>query len=342
MSKETFTSNVNVKRNGYYGIKVFKASGEEVKEKSVNKVENTITDNGAYHSLFSSYSSQIFDTLYCATGTGTTERTTDSTGLGNLIDVASNGVGASRGPDSNNTEEVDNGDGTTTISVTRVFTFDLGAINGNISEVGLYTSSSLTYYSTVFIAGQLIKNEFGEPTTITLLEDEQLQVTYVLEWTVPNVATLAASGNTTINGVDTYYEMWVQPYFVDWKGLSSNKATNWLHHYNRDSLFLLNSSYNRIFARGDLDASEFREGDQFVHRSRELSLAPSDFSSSDIKAFAFTGSRYVNFSLVDSRLTAESDSSSFGSCGAIITFDPPLVKTSDDSLKLQAEFRVSF
>lgn len=192
-------NNINIGAKGYYKLTVLDKSGNVKKDKSTDYIDNVVSYSGAYESLIVR---GIFQSYQCAIGTGTVERTRSSTSLGNLSTGYSNTVGASR-----TGNEVDNLDGTSTVTLSRTFTFGLGAKVGTFSEVGVYDGS-------VFIAGQLIKDEFGAPTTITLLSDEQLIVTYVLEWTVPILPVLAGTGSVTDANSNVYnYEVWAQSYF---------------------------------------------------------------------------------------------------------------------------------
>lgn len=195
---------------GYYSLKKLNARGDTVDEGSIKTVNNTVSTAGAISIL--SGGQMLFSTR-SRVGTGTTELTANSPDLTSPVATYSGLGNTSRAG-----SETDNGDGTSTLVLTREMAFPLGALVGTFSEVGIY-------YGSVYIAGQLIKDEFGNPTTITVLADEQLVITYTLEWTVPNKSTLLATGTLTDAASNTYnYELWGQPYFRDYLVGSTNTA----------------------------------------------------------------------------------------------------------------------
>lgn len=80
--------------------------------------------------------------------------------------------------------------------VRRTFRFGIGTAAGNISEVGIFGSTG----NTVCISRALITDEFGDPTTITVLSDEVLDVIYELRSYAPEAD--VAYGPINISGVD--------------------------------------------------------------------------------------------------------------------------------------------
>jgi len=213
---------ISMGAKGYYSLSVLDSFGKVKKTKSAGNTANVVTYVGAYQALISS---SIFSFTYAAVGTGTTEITRSSTALGaEGSGGRTGGVSASRG-----NSEVDNLDGTSTLTLTRNLSFSLGSQVGTFSEVGLYSSSS----GGVFIAGQLIKDEFGAPTTITILSDEQLIVTYTIEWTVPNTSNLAGTGTVTDAASNTYnYEIWAQPYFSEYVVGDTDDSKRYFNSYD--------------------------------------------------------------------------------------------------------------
>jgi hypothetical protein len=209
---------LKMQSKGYYSLSVLDINGKEKQEKSVPYVGNVITYAGAYVSLIGADGPT--NTLYAAIGTGTTEIVRADTGLGVASSGRSGGAGANRSGN-----ETDNGDGTSTLSFTRTMTFSLGSKVGTFSEIGVYTSAT----TGTFVAGQLIKDEFGDATTITLLSDEQLIVTYTLEWVIPIVSNLVGSGTVTDAASNSYgYEIWAQPYYGEY---SVGSTTNTIRYY---------------------------------------------------------------------------------------------------------------
>ncbi len=78
----------------------------------------------------------------------------------------------------------------------RTYRFNAGVATGNLTEVGVGWSTGL---STLF-SRALIVDGSGNPTTITVLADEFLDVTYTLRFRGPDTD---QTGNVTITGVGT-------------------------------------------------------------------------------------------------------------------------------------------
>jgi len=309
---------------GYYSLSVFKEDGTEVVEKAVNKTCNVVTYNGAYTILFEK---RIGINLSAVVGTGTTELTRSSTGLSNETETSSSNV------ESDRSTEVTNGDGTATSTITRTLEFNLGQVVGTISEVGL----KYTYY-TGFIAGQLIKDEFGDPTTITLLEDEQLIVTYTLEFTFPDasasVQPIVGSGSVTVPTGTSTYNIYSQPYYCEYIDLDSTLSRV---SSSKRMYVMNNSSGNVITVIGDNTApitSHDGAGNVTINFTEQLA-APSDFNSTDIKFISIGAEDYRStFSGLDptSKRAVNDTFGGYGTTVAIAEFSPALTKTSSDSM----------
>ena len=78
--------------------------------------------------------------------------------------------------------------------IRKVYTFTTGAAAGNLSEVGVGWGSTGNLFSRA-----LILDGVGSPTTLTILSDESLQVTYELRFYVPETD---VTGTITLDGVD--------------------------------------------------------------------------------------------------------------------------------------------
>jgi len=76
----------------------------------------------------------------------------------------------------------------------KTYRFSAGAATGNLSEAGVGWGSS----GATLISRALIVDAFGSPTTITVLSDEWLDVTYELRYYPPLVD---VNGTVTLNGV---------------------------------------------------------------------------------------------------------------------------------------------
>ncbi len=82
---------------------------------------------------------------------------------------------------------------------TRTYRFALGAVVGNVAEVGIATGAGST--STLF-SRALVLDEFGAPTTVTVLADEVLDVTYQLRLypdLVDRTGSIVVTGSGTHN-----------------------------------------------------------------------------------------------------------------------------------------------
>lgn len=224
------TEPVTLGSKGYYSLHVYKEDGTEVVEKRITDSQNVVTYEGAYKLFFDD---KLFSSMYANIGTGTTELTRSASGLSNRFSAPSSSSGASRSGN-----EVDNGNGTSTLTLVRGMSFSLGDTTGTFSEVGISTSSN----GNNFIAGQLIKDEFGNPTTITVLADEQLSVTYTLELSVPN----GEQGGKNI-GTGTVptpegavgYTLYAQPFFGEYSLNDSDERTV---DFEGDEAFLRSST----------------------------------------------------------------------------------------------------
>jgi len=210
------TTPINMPSRGSYTLSKVDASGNPRTEGCPsNSTENVVTYGGAFKSLFND---GLFSYLYAEIGTSSTERVRSDTALGTPDSgrtSRSNSVGRAG-------NEVDNLDGTTTITLTRTMSFPLGGKVGTFSEVGVYSTSS----GDTFIAGQLIKDEFGAPTTVTILSDEQLIITYTLEWVLPNNSSKISTGTLTDASSNSYsYELWAQPYFREYASGGTGSTT---------------------------------------------------------------------------------------------------------------------
>lgn len=83
----------------------------------------------------------------------------------------------------------------------KTFRFGIGAAAGNLSEVGVATAAA-NGGSTILFSRALILDEFGDPTTITVLSDEILDVTY--ECRLYPMLTDVTQTGVTITGSGTH------------------------------------------------------------------------------------------------------------------------------------------
>jgi len=331
-------NNINMSSKGKFSICVLDKDGKVKKEKSIGNTLNVVTYEGAYTALIKTYDS-VYGVYYANMGTGTTELTRSSTSLGSAVSGNSSTDSVER-PGS----EIDNLDGTSTLTLSRTFSFTLGSKVGTFSEVGVFDGS-------VLIAGQLIKDEFGSPTTITVLSDEQLVVTYILEWIVPNKSQLIGTGTLTDENSNTYeYEVYSQPYFTEYTLNDSNKVTR----YNANSStsdeigFYAADGLTSLYDTGDL-------GDGFYNNVVHDGLGTVTFTT-NAEVFspsqgAWTGLTYLSFYSVSSNVstaagvddivTNTAPSTSYSRYPLLLKFVDPLSKTSSQSFEITASFTVT-
>lgn len=312
---------------GYYSLAVLDKEENRVEEKCTGTIGNVITYDGAYYSLITD---DMFGDLYGAVGTGTTERTRNSTGLDTPVSGRTSRKSVSRSG-----KEVDNLNGTSTLTLTRTLPFSLGDKVGTFSEVGLYTSSS----TGTFIAGQLIKDELGNPTTITVLADEQLVITYTLEWTVPISSNLVGTGSVTDAASNTYnYEVWAQPYFRDYAVGSTSTTNIFSSSYNVLSTITSDTSVSRK-TFSDSNAYSYSQSPGGVvsySTSQNKVLGPTSGTFTDAVYVALgTSGSYgdASFKIVDESSPLRS-SFSYSAAPAIIKFLQPISKSSNESFNL--------
>ena len=324
------TAPIKLKSKGYFSLAVYKADGSEVTEKRVSNTENVVTYSGAYNLFFEDPSSNLTSSMKSQVGTGTTELTRASSGLTSLLATTSTSSSANR------SNEVSNEDGTATHTATRTNSFSLGAVVGTISEVGLITNAS-----SLFIAGQLIKDEFGAPTTLTILADEQLVVTYTLVLTYPDgsgsfsqAAPVVGSGTVTTPSGTSDYTMYSQPLFAQYLGTAPETRTSGA---GSEYLFLSSTGAPSYGFGSSSAPSVTHDGTTGVSMNfSSKTVAPADYASSDI-SFISAGSSYANSSYSEVEPTTKlaiSRTAFFARITLVAEFTPALTKTSSESMTI--------
>ena len=286
-----------------------------------------MTYEGAYQIFFNingmgrSYSALL--------GTSTEERTRNSIGLGNLAHTSSDTTCAGRSG-----AEVDNGDGTSTLTLVREIAFPLSGTIGTFSEVGIQDAS-------IFIAGQLIKDDLGSPTTITVLDEEQLKVTYTLLLTVPNgeaaVAPIVATGTVSTPDGTTNYTLYSQPFFREFSIGSPSLAAR---HPTRIVGFITPDGDAFANTNGTITTT-LNAGGNVTSTNSSGTVAPSAFDVDNLTFISFgSGSNTEQeFSDIDPISRYGKNRTSFGQNGVYLVaeFSPPLNKNADRSLSIEIE-----
>lgn len=130
--------------------------------------------------------------ISCCVGSGNATPTAGDTQLASFVAGSQNGAVISSGSTRNST---------TAPYYSRIeitWRFGMGAAAGNISEVGVANLGANPNASTILFSRALIRDASGNPTTITILSDEYLDITYHLYIYAP--AETTGSFNQTIDG----------------------------------------------------------------------------------------------------------------------------------------------
>lgn len=167
---------VDVSLSGRYKLKVFKSG---VLQRETGWFDNLITNGG-----LDSITQQTAPFRYAQVGTGSATPAFTDTALASRITFADGGVSTS-------SESFDTTNRYLRLNWT--YTFSGGSAAGNIAEVGIDHNTA----GTTLFSRALVLDSFGNPTTITVLSDEDLVVVYQLQIKQPTVDfTGSISGNT--------------------------------------------------------------------------------------------------------------------------------------------------
>lgn len=198
----------------------------------------------------------------------------------------------------------------------RTFTFGTGAAAGNLAEIGIYCGQ---VGATRLFCRELIRDGAGNPTTITVLSDEILVVTYELRFYLD---TTDVAGTINIDGTDYNYTQRVMD-------IDSVPRVQCVLHQNSDSNTVVITAYS-----GDIGATTTVPSGQLAGRGASFD--------------AYTaGNRYVDvyttFSI--SQANAAGGIKAFSVSGPFHKFQlsfaaNPIMKTSGQQLTIR--FRLSW
>jgi len=171
------TVDARVKIKGRYRIEVIRPDGSV--RLDTGWFDNLITNGGLdqYYGLSGM--------SHCYVGSGNTTPAFTDTQLVSLV-----GTNTTTG----STTQANSGASPYTGTTTLQYIFAAGSATGNLSEIGLGATA------TTLFSRALIVDNVGTPTTITILSNEQLNVTYQLGTIVPLTD---VTGNITITGIGT-------------------------------------------------------------------------------------------------------------------------------------------
>lgn len=282
----------NLELAGYYRLEKIRNGRREL---VADWFPNIITNNGL--DLFATGYTQKFQAVYV--GTGSSTPTANDTQLENQIATTS-GASISSGIDTTGRY----------VYMNAQYTFAAGAAAGNISEIGVGPTGGNNLFSRA-----LVVDLMGNPTTITVLSDEQLIVTYQLRLYQPtgdftfsvdgySITCRAANANSTqVNG---------------WAALTEN-----------------------VVLAGNLNAHSAHAGDIVA-----ITSAPSGQSNpSSVSTDAYVPGSYqvagtITFGTGDANFNIKSFSYSLMAGGAWqFSVDPVIPKTSDDQLTISVGVR---
>lgn len=190
--------------------------------------------------------------------------------------------------------------------------FQPGAATGNLSEVGVGTASNSLF------SRSLIKDGNGNPTTITILSNEFLDVLYELRLYAP---TADVTGTVNISGTNYAYT------------LRAAGVTNWSGQAAQIGL-RIDTNYGASLGSGDIGTVTQDIGGTIA------SSIPCTNNAYSNNSYKSTGS--INCGLNDANFQTGVKSVSYGgSPNSFIrfqaSFTPPIPKTSDKTLSLNVE-----
>lgn len=185
--------NLKLGLSGEYRMRVYKSkSGMLVRD--TGWFDNLILDSGLDHIGLNFSSSAPRHTRYIAVGTDSTVPATTDTQLGSEVARVDSGTSVT----STTIDSVDR-----FVTIQRTASFLNGAAEGNLAEVGASRFSSAAG-GTLFSRSQ-IKDSNGDPTTVTVLADEDLVVDYRYRVKQPTGGFSGSVPSTTINYTGDIY-----------------------------------------------------------------------------------------------------------------------------------------
>lgn len=177
--------NLKTECEGWFSLSTFKVDdkGQEIpgsRREPVPPFKNLILDRG-----LDRMGNNVDWLTWCQVGAGSTVPALGDTALASRI-AGSNVVQASNIAAQSSAPFY--------VARTKTFRFTTGSAAGNLSEVGIGWATSGSLFSRA-----LILDALGAPTTITVLSDEQLDVTYQFRQYMPAVD---GGGSITLRGVN--------------------------------------------------------------------------------------------------------------------------------------------
>lgn len=308
--------------SGRFKIDVLNSKGELVEDKCLPEQKNLVTEAGLAQILKGEASP------YLVLGTGSTPPQREDIRLDNALVVSPSRATFNGGTLLNETS----------FQVSRVFTFNLGQVVGNITELGLATPySSLSSYT--LLTRALIKDALGNATSIEILADEQLKITYTLKIELsdnvdPYTINVESDGNFTEHTITPLFKI--------------HNTQVQIFQTNRSGTFLMHVNY----ANGTSSDS----GDSVTKHAGAFSVDRNTYSENwtgyaGISKWngniAFIGiadamRRTDNFGATASFHLDSSRKESTSGTAFVWRIDPPIIKTNQQIMEISCSISVTY
>lgn len=206
-----------------------------------------------------------------------------------------------------------------------VYAFGTGSVVGNVSEVGIGPSA------TSLFSRALILNSNGDPTTITILADEILTVTYRLRLTIPQVD-ISQSIDVYNSGVQIPTNVTIRPFASETYPITSIAGQ---HSFAW--------GVKRAFGNGAYSVATSSNTDLVGATAQSLTSTalPANIGIDPYVNNSFKRTGYATFSTTQSNRDIAVWAYSFGPGCFQVKFDPPLQKTNQQALRLSFGYQVA-
>ena len=282
---------VKVGMAGYFKIDVIKPDGS-IKELAPFQ-KNLILNQGLDNNLYKNY---------CHVGTGTSTPVVTQTGLdARVADVAGSG-----------NSSVNSGSAPYYTDSTQTFTYAVGTFNGEaLTEIGLGSTGVTSLWSR-----SLIKDSGGVPTSITILNDEILVVTYTIRIIPPTTDVVTVVG----------------PHTCTARAANVNSINAWVMSFG--NFFSANGNY-AVYTNYALPAIDGGSGYTQIYNTTYYGTVPISYPAA--RTGRFTMSLGVNDGNAANGISGLRVAM-LGGCSFGVHISPAIMKTSDDILTLEFDF----
>ena len=205
---------------------------------------------------------------YCQVGTGSTAPAVTDTALASRLAAISATVSDTGACTSSSPYYT---------SRTRTYRFGVGVAAGNLTEVGISTSTT-----TVLFSRALILDSGGSPTTVTVLSDESLDVTYQVRQYIPegdSTGTVVLRGTThdwtgrASNVTTNSFAGWL----IENTGSRANRTSSWRYAYS-GAIGLITTYPSGTFSQGTASASSYTNGTFYNDFTLSFSITQGNFA----------------------------------------------------------------